>query len=151
MKKIADNEYKEILERMPICCVDIVIHENNKVLMVYRTNEPVRGQLWLPGGRIYKNELLEEAAIRKAAEEVGLEIKIEKKIGVYESMFKEGPFKDLKSGVHAVSVCFLAIPIDKKPIIKIDATSSDYKWVDAIREDMHPYIKAVLTDSKVFG
>jgi len=147
MAEIPNNEYKGILEKMPICCVDIVIHESNKVLLVRRKNKPAEGQLWLPGGRIYKNERLEEAAIRKAFEEVGTKIKIEKKIGVYEVMFNEGPFNDLKTGVHAISVCFLAKPLNKN--IKIDDTSLDYVWIDKISNELNPYVKEILIDSKV--
>ena len=151
MEKIFDDKYKEVLETMPICCVDLVIHQSNKVLMVYRKNQPAKGQLWFPGGRIHKNEKLEEAAIRIAFEEVGLDIHIEKKVGIYEVMFEEGPFRDLKSGVHAISICFLATPIDKNPKIQINSTSSNYKWMDRIKEELHPYIKEILIDSKIFG
>ncbi len=149
--RIPDAEYMTILENMPICCVDVVIYHHNKVLMVYRNTEPAKDKWWFPGGRVYKHEKLEESAIRKAQEEVGLKVQIEKKIGVYETMFAEGPYKNLKSGVHTVSICFLVKPIDEKPKVIIDETSSDFKWIDKIEENLDQLIKEVLGDAKIFN
>lgn len=38
--RFSDEEYKKILESMPVCCVDLVIVWNNKVLVIYRKNKP---------------------------------------------------------------------------------------------------------------
>lgn len=151
MDLIPKKDYKMILENMPVCCVDLVFHLGNKVLLVLRKQEPVKGEFWLPGGRIFKNERLVDAVARKAKEEFGVDVIIERKIGVYEIMFNNGPFKDLKTGVHDIAVCFLVKPLNKDFKIKIDETSSDYKWVAHIERSMHPYLKEVLADSKVFS
>lgn len=147
--KIPEELYKEILENMPICCVDAVVVYNNKVLMIYRNIEPCKNQWCFPGGRIYKNEKMKEAVTRKVLEETGLEVKIIKKIGVYETMFNRGPFDDLKTGVHTTNIPFLVKPLYKDFKIKLDKTSSDYKWINKIDKDFHPYIKKVLKDSKI--
>ncbi len=150
-ERIPDDEYKGILEKMPICCVDVVIHHRNKVLLVYRNGEPAKSKWWFPGGRVYKNDGLEESAVRKANEEVGFKVQVERKIGVYENMFTEGPYDNFKSGVHTVSICFLVKPIDDKPKIKIDGTSSDYRWIDKIEENLDPFIKEVLRDARILN
>ena len=54
-KKITDERYKAIVEAVPICCVDLIIKSKGKILLVKRKNEPLKGEFWLPGGRIYKN------------------------------------------------------------------------------------------------
>ena len=66
--KINNIKYKKILEYIPICCVDVVICHFNKILFVKRNTEPAKNEWWFPGGRVYKNEMLEETAIRKAYE-----------------------------------------------------------------------------------
>lgn len=49
-----------------------------KVLLVKRTNEPFNGYWALPGGAMYNNETLEDAARRELKEKTGLEnIKLE--------------------------------------------------------------------------
>jgi len=147
---IPDDEYKKILENMPICCVDLVVRRNNKVLLVFRANEPAKDKWWLPGGRVYKRETLEQAAARKVLEEAGLQVRVVRKIGAYETIFDKGPFDDLKTGVHNINVCFVVEPVDDRNV-RLDKTSSRYRWIDRIEEDLDPYVKQVLSDSRVFG
>lgn len=146
--KINTMKYKKILECIPICCVDVVICHCNKILLVNRNTEPAKNEWWFPGGRVYKNERLEEAAIRKAYEEVGIKVQIVKMIGIYETMFNKGPFDDLKNGVHTINICFLVKLENFK--MKIDDTSSDYRWIDKIEENLHPYVKKVLKNLEFF-
>ncbi len=149
--KIPDKEYKEILEKMPVFCVDAVIYHKGKILLLKRKNEPDKGQFGFPGGRLYKNETFKQAAVRKAFEEAGLKIEVERMIGTYEYMTKKGPFPDLKTGVHTPVTAFLVKLADENQEIKLDETSSHYKWADKIEENFHPYVKKVLEDSKVFA
>lgn len=148
--KISNEKYKEILEKIPICCVDLVIHNNKKVLLVNRKNHPAKGEWWFPGGRIYKNEKLDKAVIRKAKEETGLDVKIQNKVGFYEFMFNRGPFPDLKRGVHTIGLVFIVKLKNNNQKIKIDETHSDFKWVDKIEKNLPYYVKEILKDSNVF-
>ncbi len=149
-KRIPEELYKQILENMSVCCVDAVIVNKRRALLVYRKNEPAKDQWWVPGGRVLKNERLEDAIIRKVKEETGLEVVVEKKVGVYETMFERGQIPDLKTGVHTINVVFLVYQKDPEQEIKIDETSGDYKWISNIEEDFEPYVKKVLGDSGVF-
>lgn len=150
MAWIPDDEYKKMLENMPVCCVDLVVRRNSKVLLVFRTNEPAKNKWWLPGGRVYKRETLEQAAVRKVREEAGLKVRVVRKIGAYETIFDKGPFAELKTGVHNVNVCFVVDAVDDSDI-RLDKTSSNYRWIDKIEKDLDTYVKQVLADSKVFG
>ena len=67
--KIPSDEYARILENMPVCCVDVIIANDKKALLVYRKDEPAKNKWWVVGGRILKNEKLEDAVIRKVLEE----------------------------------------------------------------------------------
>lgn len=51
----------------------IVVHEN-KVLLVRRGTEPLKGQWSIPGGLIDVGETLREAVIREVREETGLAV-----------------------------------------------------------------------------
>lgn len=152
--RISEEDYQKILENMPICCVDLIIqNKEKKFLLVLRKNKPAQNQWWFPGGRVYKNEKLEDAAIRKAKEETGLKTKIEKKIGVYETFFDDGPFPDLKTGVHTVNICFLAsLEEDSEPLINgAHSDLSSFKWTSTIEKNLHPYIKSALKYSGIFS
>ena len=141
--------YQQILENMPICCVDLVIVHQGKVLLGLRKDEPLKDGWCVPGGRVLKNERLEQAVRRKAKEEVGLEIEIIKKIGSYELFFDKGPLP-LKTGIHDIAIVFLVKPKDKNPVIKLESHQSKYQWFDRIDDSWHPYVKQVLKDSNIF-
>lgn len=145
MKPIPEEDYKRILELVPMCCVDLVIVKDSQVLLVKRAQEPGKGSWCIPGGRVFKNEKLEEAAIRKAKEEVGLDVEIQEMIGVYETMFDKGPFG---SSVHTINVVFLADYAGGE--VKLDSSSSDFKWISSSEEEMLDYAREVLDDSSVF-
>lgn len=109
---------------MPILCVDGIIESDNLFLLVKRENNPLKGIYWLPGGRVYKNETLAEAFIRKMKEEVGLDVGITGVAGYYEDFYKENELGI--DGVHTMSIVFTAKPLSRA--IKLDSQSSDYGW-----------------------
>lgn len=128
---IPEGRYKEILKEMPICCVDLIITYRNKSLILKRANKPAKGKWWLPGGRILKNETIKHAAIRKAKEEAGLDCNFIKKLGVYETIFKDGPFG---LGIHTINVlCLLKAKTNK---VRLDSAHTEYKWSDKTGKDL---------------
>ena len=84
---------------------------------------------------------------RKAFEETGLSVSVRKKIGFYETIFQDGPFSSIKGGVHTINVCFLAKCLDKHPKVRMDKTSKDYKWIDALDCSLPTYPQQVLKDA----
>lgn len=120
MTWIEQLEYNRILEIMPIVCIDVAIIHNDQVLLVKRDREPARGEWWLPGGRLHKNEVLEACALRKAEEETDLSCSCGSMIHYQSTVF---------GAIHSVNFCFVLYPISTLGI-KLDDTSSDYKWLD---------------------
>lgn len=130
MSHINQIIYNQILENMPIICVDgVIINNENEILFLKRENEPAKNEWWFPGGRLLKNEKLEHAIIRKVKEETNLDVEVVKYIGTTETIFDKGPF-DIP--VHTVNFTYQLklISID----IKIDNLHSDYIWSDKINE-----------------
>ncbi|MBR9703977.1 NUDIX domain-containing protein [Candidatus Pacearchaeota archaeon] len=150
IKFIDDLEYKKIMEILPICCVDILIEKENKILLLKRNNEPLKGYFWTPGGRIYKNESSTDAVLRIAKQETGLEVEIIKKTGSFDFIHNIGKYPDLKNGIHTISIVFLVKPRDNNQEISIDKTSEEYKWITKIDNDLHLILKQVLKDSGIF-
>jgi colanic acid biosynthesis protein WcaH len=147
-EKIPEKEYQNIVEKMPFCCVDLIVCLNNKVLLIKRRNKPAQNEFWVPGGRILKRETLQQAVHRKAEQELGVKIKIERKLGCYETMFDDGVFDDLKTGTHTINVVYLVTPLSSE--FSLDKTSSEFKWIDKINNSSSPYIKQILKDSNIF-
>jgi colanic acid biosynthesis protein WcaH len=151
MKDIPKKDYKKILETMPVCCVDLIIYQNNKILLIKRNNEPEKNKFWIPGGRLLKGEKLKEAAIRLAKEETGIDVIVEKLIGAYDYFSDKNMFSDVKTGTHTPMIVFLVKPNSNKFKVSLDSNHSDYKWIDKIEEDLDIHIKKALRDSGVFS
>lgn len=145
MSFIPVEEYKKIIETMPILCVDVVIQTSrNEYLLVKRTNEPLKDRWWVIGGRVQKGETLEHAVIRKLKEETGLEAERIQPIGYYEDIFDSNPF-GLKTKLHCVSIVFL-VTFDDRQEIKLDHQSSDWKFSKELPDDL--LIKGLIAISK---
>lgn len=147
MKKIPEKQYKRILKMVPICCVDIVIHSGRKFILLKRLNYPAKGKWWVPGGRVEKGETLEKAVLRKAREETGLTVMIEKLIGVEETIFKKGPFGIGKH--HTINVQYLVMPVGGKFRIKLDSQSGKYRIADRLEKSIDPYVKDIIRKSGI--
>jgi 8-oxo-dGTP diphosphatase len=63
--------------------VDAVILGENSIVLVKRRNPPFKGMWALPGGFVECGETVEEAAVREAKEETGLDVGVVKLLGVY--------------------------------------------------------------------
>lgn len=86
--------------KRPAVTVDGIILFDDKIVLIKRRKEPFRGFWALPGGFIEYGEKAEEAVIREVKEETGLDVKIEKLVGVYSD-----PRRDPRG--HTVSICYL--------------------------------------------
>ncbi len=85
--------------RNPLPTVDIVIEQDGGVILVERRNPP-RG--WaIPGGFVDEGETVEQAAIREAREETGLDVELLEMLYVYSD-----PRRDPRH--HTLSVVFVA-------------------------------------------
>ncbi len=83
--------------------VDLVILEKDQIYLIKRKNDPFKDFWALPGGFVEYGERVEEAALREAKEETGMDIKINKLIGVFSD-----PRRDPRG--HTVSIVYLAEP-----------------------------------------
>jgi 8-oxo-dGTP diphosphatase len=67
----------------PKVAVASVIQRSGAVLMIRRAGEPGYGLWSMPGGYVDRGEVVEEAAAREVREETGLEVKVERLIGLF--------------------------------------------------------------------
>ncbi len=99
----------------PRLTVDVIIPNlEGKVLLLSRGHRPFKRFWCLPGGMVEYGETIERAAIREVQEEVGLQIMIDRLIGVFSR-----PERDPRG--HYVSVAVAAYPVDAKPQISPEA------------------------------
>ncbi|MFQ6085218.1 MAG: NUDIX domain-containing protein [Candidatus Bathyarchaeia archaeon] len=86
----------------PSVTVDIIIvGKDGSFVLIRRSRPPFEGYWAIPGGFVELGERVEDAAIREAKEETGLDVALRKIVGVYSD-----PERDPRG--HVISVCFLA-------------------------------------------
>jgi len=120
-KRFPEKEFNEIYSKVPRLCVDLVI-KNSKgdFLLTFRTTDPK--DLWhLPGGTIFFNENIEEAAKRIAKEELNAEIEILDNIGFIQ-------YPNYIGVGHPVSIVFEAKLLTPENKIKLDFQASEWKF-----------------------
>lgn len=83
-----------VLYRNPVPGVGVLIEMDGGIVLVRRGQPPFEGSWALPAGYIEEDESVEQAAVREAGEETGLEVELGDLFGVYS--FPEGP---VQSGI----------------------------------------------------
>ena len=117
--------YDQIRKVMPIPCVDLlVIDSERRVLLVQRKHEPASGKWWFPGGRVLIGEKRIDSARRKLIEECGLVSHVFDKIGTFEIMFNSR-----SSGLmHSITTVYKTI-IESEQDICLDSQSFSAAWL----------------------
>ncbi len=124
---------------MPIPCVDLLIVYSGKLLLMLRNNEPAKGLWFTPGGRILKNETLEEAVTRVLYKETGL---------TPESITQIATMCHIWPTTHTVTTCYrVNVNTDK---ITLNNEHRDHKWITKPTPDLHPYLQEMITNTKIF-
>src|SRR6476661_50619 len=124
---LPDELYTRILESTPILCVDLVIRRKGRYLLVKRSNPPMKGEWWVPGGRVFRGEKARDAVVRKAREELGLSVGNLELMGYYEEFYRDSA---LGVPYHALSLVFTAEPENEDVVLSDE--SSEWGWFDAL-------------------
>lgn len=110
--------------KRPIVGAGACILREGKLLLIRRGAEPGKGRWSIPGGLVELGENVEDAMVREAKEEVGLDVKAVKLVDVFDSLTLD----DLgRVQYHFVVVNFLVRIVGGRLHTADDVTES--KWV----------------------
>ena len=121
----------------PIVSVGAVIVDGDRVLLIKRGNEPLKGEWSLPGGAVEVGETLEAAVAREAFEETGLDVSVGPVVEVLDSIRRDA---DGRVRYHFVIVDYRCTVRGGTAAAGSDA--EDLRWVNVA--DLGPY---ALTDA----
>ena len=137
-----DATFKTIIDSAPLISIDILLKKDNKILLGKRINKPAQDYFFSAGGRVNKNETIDNAMSRIAKNELNIELKSTPKfIGVFEHFYDDSIYKDVST--HYVN---LAYEYEVKEISDLPTEQhSKYKWfaVNELLESkqVHKYVK----------
>jgi len=136
---IPEPLYSQVKALVPIPTVDALIVNDNRLLLMLRKNRPAMGEWFTPGGRILLGEKIEDAIRRVAKGETGLNpVNIEVK----------GAMSHIWPNMQTVTV-FCRVDVEKGRV-KMDDQHSAYKWITEVTEDLHPYLKEMISKAEIF-
>lgn len=62
---LSDETFKSVIQHTPLISIDLIVrNEQGEVLLGKRVNAPAKGYWFVPGGRVRKNETLDDAFVR---------------------------------------------------------------------------------------
>lgn len=111
---VLDQEkFQDMVRFSVLTSIDLIlINDRNQVLLGYRTNAPAKGSWFVPGGRIFKDESLPQAALRIAKRELGLQsfpapLELQ---GIYDHFYDDSFFASDVSTHYIVIACRCRVP-----------------------------------------
>jgi len=145
--RIPPEDWETIVQSVPIVSVDLVTLTGDGVVLAKRTNEPAKGEWFVPGGRVRKGERLREAVHRVADEELGVDVSIEQSLGTYEHLYETSEFGD-SGGKHYVPHGFVVRTETNS--FRLDAQHDAIEVFTEPPSSLHEYVAAYLRDAGVY-
>ncbi|MBI4825744.1 MAG: NUDIX hydrolase [Nitrospirae bacterium] len=122
--------------RNPFLTVDVIIEINKGIVLIKRKNPPPG---WaIPGGFVDYGETIEDAVIREAKEETGLDVKLVRQFHTYSD-----PKRDPRH--HTVSTIFIATA-SGTPKAGDDAKEAEIFFRDTLPDDIAFDHRQILED-----
>lgn len=98
-----------------------IVNENNEVLLHKRTVPAEKDHWCIPGGRLEMFEKLEDAVIREVKEEIDVDVKIERIMGVCDHIIEA-------EKAHWVAMSYLCKITNGEPKIMEPDKASEMRW-----------------------
>jgi colanic acid biosynthesis protein WcaH len=139
--KLTDEQLLQVISVAPLVSIDLVIRDSEgRILLGRRVNNPAKGTWFVPGGRIYKNEDLDEAFERICIAEVGQTASRSdaKFIGPFTHIYGDNFTCTDGIGTHYVVLAY-ELHLTKQFILEKSAQHSEFKWFapDDVDSDIH--------------
>ena len=115
-----NREYPE----HPSIGVGALIVDGDRIVLVRRGSEPLKGQWSIPGGVLETGEMLATAVKREVLEETGLVVEVREVAGVVDRII---PDAEGKTRFHYVLVDYLCLAVGGEIVAGSDV--DDARWV----------------------
>jgi colanic acid biosynthesis protein WcaH len=145
---LSSDDFAHVLNCAPLVSIDLVVRDGDaRVLVGRRLNRPARGFWFVPGGRIYKEERLDDAFLRISQAELGRTLAREEAdlLGVYEHFYDDNALDVPDVNTHYVVIAY-QLHLEAASLSLPGDQHGQFQWmdVDQIRTSatVHPNTKA---------
>lgn len=147
-------DFQQLIKNSPLFAIDfVVLNELNQVLIGQRKNAPAQGFWFVPGGRVFKNESLEQAFVRLSQAELGVKVQRQQAqmLGLYDHFYEDSFFSDSIS-THYINAAHYVKLHDFDLNLPLEQ-HQEYRWVSldglARDETIHNFSKVFLPDLQI--
>lgn len=148
---LSEQTFKTIVASTPLISIDLIVRDpKNKILLGKRVNRPAQGAWFVPGGRVLKDESLEQAFTRLLKVELGMGKTISSFKGVYQHFYDDN-FSEESFTTHYV---VLAYEVKFKGEITAlpHAQHNEYSWFSELallnNDNVHMHTKWYFQNDK---
>ena len=135
---IPPETFATCLNNAPQPCVDLVVEYEDGILLTRRQKEPAKGEWFWPGSRLYKGEHLDDAVVRVAREELGLETETVERLGVSEHFWEASAVDGVETR-HTIPVVYRVRPAPGATVT-LDEQHDEYRVVTAPPTGANEYV-----------
>jgi colanic acid biosynthesis protein WcaH len=148
--EIDRTTFIEVVKNALLVSIDFIIcNPDNAVLLGLRTNQPAKNYWFVPGGRVRKNERIEQAFEWLSKEELGRKLSAHAAqfFGVFEHFYQENVYQESGFGTHYVVLAFSIKLLESLRLTPI-RQHCKFRWWNPEEllayHYVHPYTKAYL-------
>jgi colanic acid biosynthesis protein WcaH len=141
-----DTTFKAVIASTPLISIDLVVkNTKGEYLLGFRNNRPAQGFWFVPGGRILKNETMDDAFIRLCKNELGASLTRQQAnfLGPFEHFYDDCVFGEDVMTHYVVLGYALTIDVDLANLPQ--EQHNQYAWFTADdilrRNDVHTHSK----------
>lgn len=98
---LSQSQFRQLVDLGPLVSMDLlVLNERDELLLGQRVHRPAQGTWFVPGGRLRKNERLDDAFVRLTQGELGLAISRQEAmwVGVFEHFYADSALAEAGQG-----------------------------------------------------
>ncbi|MCP3705218.1 GDP-mannose mannosyl hydrolase [Pseudoalteromonas sp.] len=110
-----NTTFKTVLQHTPLVSIDLLVkNKQGEYLLGMRTNRPAQGYWFVPGGRIFKNERMDDAFLRLTQGELGIQVPRQQAtfLGAFEHLYEDSAMDAAISTHYVVLGYEIALDIE---------------------------------------
>jgi len=141
---LPDEVFAQVIEHAPLIAIDLLVEDKEqRVLLGWRKNPPAQSSWFVPGGRIQKNETLDQAFARITRAELGQVFDLEQSVftGVYQHFYPDNFRGDATTGTHYIALAH-RLWAGNAPLPLPQSQHAQYRWAHPVTIAIDPLVHA---------
>lgn len=132
---LSKADFAQLVQNAPLVSIDFIVERGGKYIFGKRSNHPAKGFFFVPGGRIHKDQTIEDAFKSLTKREMGIQCEFQDAsfLGVFQHRYDEN-FLGEKITTHYVVLAYL-IRVAADAHIDLSDQHTETLWLS--QDDIH--------------